>query len=97
MAQMFNLPPQSSAHLILDFEIELESFLKILPRVRTEEAYWPRMMALCLYAQFLLVSPSGNCDSKILYILGQVEVGYNLFSLILVETLIGLDNFIYTR
>ena len=69
MAQMFNLPPQSSARLILSSEIELESFLKILPGINTEEAHWSQMMALYLYAQFLLVSLSENCDSKILHIL----------------------------
>ena len=55
------------------------------------------MMALCLYTQFLLVSPSGNCDSKILYILDQVEIRFNPFPLILEETITGLDNFIKTR
>ena len=69
MAQMFNLTPQSSACLILGSEIELESFPVILSRINTEEAHWPRMMALCLYAQFVLVSASGNCDAKILHIL----------------------------
>ena len=39
MAQMFNLPPQSSAHLILSSEIELESLLEILPDANKEEAH----------------------------------------------------------
>ena len=66
---MFNLLPQSSAYLILDSEIELESFLEIIPDVDKREVHWLRMMALCLYDQFLLVSLFGNCDFKILHIL----------------------------
>ena len=94
---MFNLMPQSSACLILGSEIELESFPIILSMINTEEAHWPRMMALCLYAQFVLVSASGNCDAKILHILNQVKAGCNPFPLILAETLIGLDDFASTR
>ena len=55
------------------------------------------MIAFCLYAQFLLVSPFGHYDSKILYILNQVEAGLNPFPLILAETIIGLDNFPKTK
>ena len=55
------------------------------------------MIAFCLYAQFLLVSPFGDYDSKILYILEQVEAGLNPFPLILAETIIGLDNFPKTK
>ena len=39
------------------------------------------------------MSRSGNCDSKILHILDQVENGLNPFPLVLAETLVGLDNF----
>ena len=49
------------------------------------------MLALYLYAQFLLVSPSDNYDSKIMHILDQVEASLNLFPLILAKTIIGLD------
>ena len=52
------------------------------------------MIALCLYAQFLLVSPFGKCDLKILHILDQVEAGLNPFPLILAKTIIELDNFL---
>lgn len=55
------------------------------------------MLAFCVYAQFLLVSLSGNCDSKLLHILDQVEASLNPFSLILAETITGLDNFASTR
>ena len=61
------------------------------------EAYWLRILAFCVYAQFLLVSPSGNCDSKMLNILDQVEAGLNPFPLILAETIVGLDKFSETR
>ena len=61
------------------------------------EVHWPRLLALCLYSQFLLISPSGDCDPKILSILDQVEAGHNPFPLILAETIHGLDHFIETR
>ena len=50
------------------------------------------MIAFYLYAQFLLVSLSGDYDFKIMQILDQVEFGLNHIPVILVETLIGLDN-----
>ena len=55
------------------------------------------MLALYLYAQFLLVSPSGDYNSKLLHVLDQVKAGLNPFPLILAETIIGLDNFAETR
>ena len=61
------------------------------------EVYWPRLLALCLYSQFLLTSLSGDCDPKILSILDQVEVGHNPFPLILVETIHGLYHFVETK
>ena len=67
--------------------------IRILLDIGTAEVCWPRVMALCLYSQFLLVSHSGNCDSKIPHILDQVKNGCNPFPLILAETLICLDNF----
>ena len=65
----------------------------ILLDIGTAKVHWPWVMALYLYSQFLLVSHSGNCDSKILHILDQVENGLNPFPFILAETLVGLDNF----
>ena len=50
------------------------------------------MIAFCIYAQFLLVSPFGDCDPKIMHILDQVESGFNPMPVILAETLTGLDN-----
>ena len=75
----------------------MESFLEIVVATNIKEVYWHRMIAFCLYAQFLLVSPSGNCDSKILHILNQVEAELNPFSRILAETIVGLDNFLKTK
>ena len=75
----------------------MSSLLKAVIVTNNTEMYWPRMLAFYIYAQFLLASPSGNCDSKMLNILGQVEAGLNPFPLILVETIIGLDNFSKTR
>ena len=75
----------------------MTSLLDVIVVVDNKEIYWPRMLAFCLYAQFLLVFLSSNCNSKILHVLDQVELGLNPFPLILVETIIGLDNFVETR
>ena len=93
MAQLLNLSPQSSRHLISSAEVSLEPFLDIVIVVDHKEAYWPRMMTFYLYAQFLLISPFGNCDSKVLHVLDQVEANFNPFPPILTETIIVLDNF----
>ena len=90
---MLDQPSQIPVSSIINSEIRLESLIGILLGIGTREVHWPRAMALCLYSQFLLVSPSGNCDSKILHVLDQVENGCNPFPLILAETLVGLDNF----
>ena len=55
------------------------------------------MITFCLYAQFLLVSPSGDCDLKIMQILDQVESRLNPVPIILAETMIGLDNLSVTH
>ena len=71
----------------------MSSLLEAVKVIDNTEVYWPRMLAFYLYAQFLLVSPFDNCDSKILHILDQVEAGQNPFPLILAETISGLDKF----
>ena len=45
----------------------------------------------------MLTSPSSDYDPKILFVLDQVEAGQNLFPLILVETIHGLDKFAEIR
>ena len=54
---------------------------------------WVRTVSFYLYAQFLLVSPRGDADMRIISILEQVETGANPMPTILAETIIGLDNF----
>ena len=97
IARMFNIPPQSSLQHVFGNEIAMSSLLEAIMATNNIEVYWLRILAFCAYAQFLLVSPFGNCDSKMLNILDQVEAGLNLFPLVLVETIIGLDNFSETR
>ena len=97
MARMFNFPPQSSLQHIFGNEITISSLLDAVMATNNTKVYWFWMLAFCVYAQFLLVSPSGNYDSKILNILDQVQAGLNPFPLILAETIIGLDNFSKTR
>lgn len=97
MARMFDLAPQFSLCHIFNNEVLTNSLLEVVVAVDNKRMHWFRMMALCLYAQFLLVSASGNCNPKILSIIDQVEAGLNPFPLILAETIIGLDNFAETR
>lgn len=97
MARMFNLPPQSSLQHILGTDLLMDSLLEAMTAMDNTEMCRSRMLAFCLYAQFLLVSTSGECDSKILNVLDQVEAGSNPFPLILAETIIGLDNFAERR
>ena len=97
MARMFNLAPQLSLQYIFGEEISLISLMEAVTSTDDKEMHWPRMLAFCIYAQFLLVSLSGNCDTKLLHILNQVEDGLNPFPLILAETITGLDNFASTR
>ena len=94
---LYGQSSRTSACSIVGSEIQLESLIEIFLDIGTAEVCWPRVLALCLYSQFLLVSHSGNCDSKILHILDQVENGLNPFPLILAETLVGLDNFASLR
>ena len=75
----------------------MSSLLNSVVAIDKLEIYWPRLLALCLYSQFLLVSLSSDYDLKILSILDQVEAGQNSFPLILVETIHGLDKFAEIR
>ena len=91
---LYGQSSRTSACSIVDSEIRSESLIEILLDIGMAEVHWPRVLTVCLYSQFLLVSHSGNCDSKILHILDQVENGRNPFPLILAKTLVGLDNFV---
>ena len=93
MARMFNFSPQTSLHYLSGAEINMNSLLDSVVATDKSEVHWPRLIALYLYSQFLLISSSGDCDPKILSILDQVEAGQNPFPLILAETVHGLDKF----
>ena len=54
---------------------------------------WIRTVSFYLYAQFLLISSQGDTDIRIISIIEQVEIGANPKSVILAETIIGLDSF----
>ena len=92
MARLFNIPPQSSLQHISRDGLIFDSFLKAIISVNSREVYWFCIVALYLYAQFLLVSISCDYDFKFMHILNQVESGHNLVPFILAETLTGLDN-----
>ena len=97
MARMFSFSPQTSLQHVSGAVITMSSLLNSVVAIDKSEVYWPRLLALCLYSQFLLTSLSGDCDPKILSILDQVEAGHNPFPLILAETIHGLDRFAETR
>ena len=54
---------------------------------------WIRTVSFCLYAQFLLISPQGDADIRIINIIEQVEIGANPIPVILTEIIIELDSF----
>ena len=54
---------------------------------------WTRIVSFCLYAQFLLTASQRDVDVRIISIIEQVETGANPMSVILAETIIGLDSF----
>ena len=83
MARMFNFSPQTSLHYLSGAEINMNSLLDSVVATNKSKVHWPRLLALCLYSQFLLTSLSGDCDPKILSILDQVEARDNPFPLIL--------------
>ena len=97
MATMFSFSPQTSLRHLSGTAIIMSSLLDSVMAIDNSEVYWPRLLALCLYSQFLLTSLSGDCDPKILSVLNQVETGHNPFPLILAETIHGLDCFAETR
>ena len=97
MARMFNFLPQMLLHYLSGAEINMNSLLDSVVATDKSEVHWPRLLALCLYSQFLLISSSGDCDPKILSILDQVEAGQNPFPLILAETIHSLNKFTETR
>ena len=97
MARMFNFSSQTSLRHLSGTAITMSSLLNSMVAIDKSEVYWPRLLALCLYSQFLLISLSGDCDPKVLSILDQVEAGHNPFPLILAETIHGLDYFAETR
>ena len=92
MVRLFNIPPSLSLAHISGNGIIFESFLKAAVAVNSSKVYWPRMIAFCIYTQFLLVSPFRDCDPKIMHILDQVESISNSMPVILTETLTGLNN-----
>ena len=97
MARMFSFSPQTSLQHVSSDTIIMSSLLNFVVAMDKLEVYWPQLLALCLYSQFLLISFFGDCDPKILSILDQVEAGHNPFPLILAETIHGLDHFAKTR
>ena len=97
MARMFNFSPQTSLHYLSGTEMNINSLLDSVVATDKSEVHWPRLLALCLYSQFLLISLFGDCNPKVLSVLDQVKAGQNPFPLILAETIHSLDKFTETR
>ena len=97
MARMFSFSPQTTLRHLSGTAITMNSLLNSVVAINQSEVFWPRLLALCLYSQFLLTSLLGDCDLKLLSILDRVESGCNPFPLILAETIHGLDHFAETR
>ena len=66
MARRFNIAFSFSFTYVSRNGVIFDSFLKDVVAVDSKEVYWPQILAFCLYAQFLLVSPSGDCDLKVI-------------------------------
>ena len=69
MARMFSFSPQSSLQHLSGAVITMSSLLDSVVAIDKSEVYWPRLLALCLYSQFLLTSLSRDCDPKVLSVL----------------------------
>lgn len=88
------MPPDDVyLHLFPSGTLNLSSLTIACGTKDKDNPAWIIMVSFCLYAQFLLVSSQGEVDTRIISILKQVEAGANPMSVILAETIIGLDNF----
>ena len=90
----FDMPPDNIYSSLLSSG--LLNFSSLITACKTKDKNtpaWVRTVSFCLYVQFLLVSPQGDADMRIISILEQVETGANPMPVILAETIIGLDNF----
>ena len=73
--------------------MNLSSLITACETKDKENPTWIKSVSFCLYAQFLLVFSQGEADTRIINIPEQLETGANPMPVILVETIIGLDNF----
>ena len=92
MVQLFDLPPSTLLQCSIGNKMILQELLKHGKTKVSGSPSWRRILSFCLYAQFLLISPDKMGDIQIAHIMEQVEEGANPFSVILAETLIGLDS-----
>ena len=90
----FDMPPNDIySSLLPSGTMNLSSLITACETKDKDNLAWIRTVSFYLYAQFLLVSPQGEADIRIISILEQVETGANPMPVILVETIIGLDSF----
>ena len=90
----FDMPPDDIYSSLLPSRTMNLSYLITTYETKDKNnSAWIRTVSFCLYAQFVLVFSQGEADIRIISILEQVETGGNPMPIILVETIIGLDNF----
>ena len=90
----FDLPSDDIyLYLFPSGTMNLSSLITACETKDKDNPAWVGTIFFCLYTQFLLVSSQGEANTRIISILEQVETGANPMPIILVETIIGLDNF----
>ena len=94
LISFFDMPPDAIYSSLLPCgSMNLSFLINACETKDRSNPAWIRTVSFCLYAQFLLVSPQGEADTRIISIIEQVEIGANPMPIILAETIIGLDNF----
>ena len=94
LISFFDMPPDDIySSLLPSRTLNLSSLITAYETKDKNTPAWIRTVSFCLYAQFLLVSSQGDVDIRIISIIEQVEIRANPMPDILVETIIGLDNF----
>ena len=94
LISFFDMPPDNIySSLLPSGSMNLSSLITTCETKDKNNPVWIKTVSFCLYAQFLLIASQGDTDVRIISIIKQVEIGANPISVILVETIIGLDNF----
>ena len=89
LISFFDMPPDDIYSSLLPYgSMNLHSLITACETKDKNNPAWIRTVSFCLYAQFLLISPQGDADIRIVSIIEQVETRANSMPVILVETII---------